>query len=186
MLVPASAAFDDTSELSKIVVTVEGAGAVEVNGQYRFTKMLDGAAMFGKLTLYLDKPVTFFLYRCRMNDNSRRWYISITPSGNQDPGTSADHDFYTAVVGTDRGYNMDDRLPPVDDWTRCSGNFGIDPGPTISWIHDSSPMAVDDRDDTLAVADDSDINDDSFNSVPSTPVNESFESQNDSLTFTSI
>ena len=154
-------------DLSHKTVIVKGAGTEEVNGSYHFARILGSAAMFTHRAVYGNVDVQFNLYRCRMNDNSYRWFISTTPE-NKDPGTSADQDFYS-VTCSSSCFTLEDRLPPRTGWTRVKGDHVKDPSPTLSWMSaDISPEESDDREDTLAVAED-DVNDDSFASPPGTP-----------------
>lgn len=183
---------EDEAEMRRAVLTVEGAGLIEVNGPYMFSRMFDNAAMFTKtfINLHKKQSVVFNLYRCRMNDNSHRWYISITPEG-KEPGTASDQDFYSAVGTYDRMQPiLSERMPPKLGWSKCKGDHSLEPAPRIEWViagtHDLSPAASDDRDDTMAVAED-DVNDDSLSSLPSTPIGDSFdESLMNDTTFSSL
>jgi hypothetical protein len=161
--------IDNKTDFQHIVVTVSGAGVIELNGEKKKKKILDEAASFEKASMYDGKLTVFCLYRCRMNDNTHNWYISIPPK-DSDPGTGADIDFYTAPSQYDRLYPLDDRLPPKTTWSKCRGSSGPVACPTISWTYEClSPSGSDDRDDMIAVAGD-EVNDDSFSSMISTPV----------------
>eukprot|EP00607_Mallomonas_marina_P008330 CAMPEP_0182418834 /NCGR_PEP_ID=MMETSP1167-20130531/3215_1 /TAXON_ID=2988 /ORGANISM="Mallomonas Sp, Strain CCMP3275" /LENGTH=437 /DNA_ID=CAMNT_0024593263 /DNA_START=1987 /DNA_END=3300 /DNA_ORIENTATION=- len=180
--------IDEDADLQRITVIVEGAGTVECNGVYHYKKMADNAALFQKAAVYENNSVVFNLYRCRMNDNTHRWFISITPN-NRDPGTDADVDFYSATSSNDRIYTSDDRMPPKNKWIKCKGEFVLEPCPVVSWRNRSvSPATSDDHDETLAGVDD-DVNDDSYSSLPGTPGAEGDTSESaniDHIPFASI
>jgi hypothetical protein len=80
-------------------VVVSAAGAWQVDGLYTFHKVLNGAGVYRKTTKYDEELVDVWIYRCRMQNNSLRWFISIAPD-NRDPGTDADTDFYYSTAGT--------------------------------------------------------------------------------------
>jgi len=66
----------------------------------------------------------FGLFRCRLSDNSKRWYISIVPKNNN-PGTSKDIDFYFQVATGEAT-----ELPGMSHWALARGPE-VDPSPTL-------------------------------------------------------
>lgn len=161
-----------TASLQGTTIVVSGGGAWEVDGTYTFHKVLNGAGMFRKTTRYDDEFVEVFIYRCRMQNDSWRWFISIAPD-DRDPGTESDTDFYWSV-----GTNEIDGLPPTTRWTAIDHKY--DPIPTlminsIDRVHGGVGVSVDvpragvgggydgrsdeedqssDHDDSMAVIDD--------------------------------
>jgi len=108
------------------VLQVEGAGVSEVNGIYTRTSSWDNVDLYSKNGIYEGKEETFSLFRCRLNDNSKRWYISITPRNNN-PGTRKDIDFYmTEANGNER------EVPHNYSWSLASTKEGDTP-PTVVW-----------------------------------------------------
>ncbi|KAL7448632.1 hypothetical protein ACHAWC_000785 [Mediolabrus comicus] len=67
------------------------------------------------------------LFRCKLSDGTRRWYISIVPEDGN-PGTTQDIDFY--AVGLSPGV-VDHSIPPRDGWTAFPSNGGASPPPTV-------------------------------------------------------
>mmetsp|Transcript_22175 Transcript_22175/g.34309 ORF Transcript_22175/g.34309 Transcript_22175/m.34309 type:complete len:162 (-) Transcript_22175:598-1083(-) len=75
-----------------------------------------------------ENPDVFTLYRCKMNNGSHQWYISIVPP-NKQPGTNADIDFYYAPS---RARTGGFETPP-QDWLQCNGNpDAVLPNPMVT------------------------------------------------------
>jgi hypothetical protein len=110
------------------MVTATGAGFNSVNGAYNLHGNHDGVKKFSRHCRVNDREQVFSLYRCRLNDGSRRWYISIVPE-HIDPGTNKDIDFYYAPAT-----GLDIELPPTDQWHSISE--GRDPPPRLSYTLD--------------------------------------------------
>ncbi|KAG5183595.1 hypothetical protein JKP88DRAFT_316761 [Tribonema minus] len=95
--------------------TVHGAGVREVNGDYhRCSEKSDNCPMYEMPTEFHGQQVSFQLFRCRLDQQHQRWYLSIVPQG-QRPGTNQDIDFYEASVTRDMANSM---YPPTgkDAW----------------------------------------------------------------------
>merc|ERR1712008_367456 len=86
---------------------------------------------------------TFSLFRCRLSDNTRRWYISIVPKNIQ-PGTNKDSDFYYGAATGDQS-----ELPDTVMWVTAKEN-GKDPAPNVTYkcdpISDSGEDPIDQGD----------------------------------------
>ena len=169
-----------TDFLHGTVIHVDGAGAWEANGSYVFHSILNGAGFFKKPLQYENEMVVVGLYRCKMQNNSIRWFISILPE-NTNPGTSADNDlYYSTAIGLDG-----DGRPPMSKWASIDSKY--DPVPSFSiapngvststshggtFDHDDEDGRSDDEDssdheDSMAVIDDEYAY---INSAPGTPV----------------
>ena len=107
-------------------IVVEGAGLREINGNYKRLGSFDGVSKFMRTTKYNGRSVDFLLFRCKLTDDSRRWYISIVPE-NANPGTNADIDFYAAPAHR----SVDPNIPPRDGWIAIPTNGGGDPAPLV-------------------------------------------------------
>lgn len=161
------------SYLEGTVIIVSGAGAWEANGKYKFHRILNGAGLFRKLLKYEDEITTVSMYRCRMQNKTMQWFISIIPE-NVNPGTSADNDlYYSTAIGQDN-----DGRPPLSKWEPVEAKYI--PIPTImittglpsDGTFDDDEGRSDDEDDSdhedsMAVIDDEYAY---INSAPGTPV----------------
>ena len=107
----------------------------EVNGTYIQSGTCDQAPKYFKDSIYEGEHARFQLFRCKLTDDSRRFYISIVPEGTL-PGTSKDRDFYSASGGT---YQNSFDFPPRDGWNSIKG-MGQDPPPILDFNshHDSN------------------------------------------------
>lgn len=111
------------------VVIVEGAGISQVNGTYTSAGMWDNVDLFTKTDCWEGVNQTFSLFRCRLSDNSKRWYISIVPENNN-PGTSSDTDFYYQLAtGNAR------EVPGMLNWVSARGSEA-DPPPIVKYQSD--------------------------------------------------
>jgi hypothetical protein len=141
--------------LLKTIVTVTGAGAPEIDGQYSFVRLEGKAGMFQKApTMYHGKSTVFSLYRCKLQNYTYSWFISDVPEG-EDPGTRADKDYYCAPSSYMDGYvDMNDLTPPSHGWESVS-EYGIPPAPKIVVFIDGETIdELDDREDSMVVMDD--------------------------------
>jgi hypothetical protein len=112
-------------------VIVSGAGLDCVNGIYVHKNSLDGVKKFEKTGVWNGREEMFHLFRCRLSDKTRRWYISIVPRNIQ-PGSNKDIDFYCAKA-LDEPNEVPDKLV----WTTAKEN-GVDPPPTVTWQVDQN------------------------------------------------
>jgi len=111
-------------------IFVAGSGIPEINGEYCRSGSCDNVSKYKKSGKWDGKDEEFILFRCKLSDGTRRWYISIVP-GNHHPGTTNDVDFY--VSPTDGISNM----PPKIGW-KATGE-GSEPAPTVSLSSDDGP-----------------------------------------------
>lgn len=143
-------------DLKRTIVQVSGAGEDAVNGNYRFSRLLEhNTALYKKDTFFRNTTVTFQIYRCRMDNHVHQWFISIVPAG-KDPGTNADEDFYCkpslwkpAPTHHNQQYQSlqqasfslygdsdVDVKPPEGVWSMVNTNKSckVKPAPTIRWL----------------------------------------------------
>ena len=106
---------------------VEGAGLHEINGIYVRFGQHDGVSKFMKTSKYNGKSVEFTLFRCKLTDSTRRWYISIVPE-DAHPGTTQDIDFYAVQVDP---LQQNLKFPPRNDWLAIPSNGGVGPPPQV-------------------------------------------------------
>ena len=116
-------AFDE----SLVEMMVEGAGLREINGTYVRVGQNDGVSKFMRTSRYNGRSVDFMMFRCKLTDGTRRWYISIVPE-NAHPGTTQDIDFY---VAHSQQPSMDTNIPPRDGWMAIPSNGGGGPAPQV-------------------------------------------------------
>ena len=128
--------FDSISLISGKVI-VKGAGIKAVNGTYTNTSHFDNVSKYSKDGIWKENAEAFSLFRCRLSDNTKRWYISIVPKNIQ-PGTNKDIDFYLATANGDQN-----ELPHDKKWSTAK-EYGIDPPPTVLF----KPDATDDPSDS--------------------------------------
>jgi hypothetical protein len=105
---------------------VQNSGTLEINGIYSRAGSHDDVFKYTKRCFYDGRHVEFTLFRCKLTNNTRRWYISIVPM-NSCPGTTKDIDFYVAAAAS---YNDDGDLPPRHTWM-CIPNKGLPPSPEV-------------------------------------------------------
>merc|ERR1712045_1084254 len=94
-----------------------------------YNGVFDNVARYSMTGVWQDREETFSLFRCRLSDNTRRWYISIVPKNIQ-PGTNKDTDFYLATATGDQS-----ELPDNVNWTTAK-EHGIEPAPTVTYKSD--------------------------------------------------
>ena len=99
-------------------VIVEGAGATQVNGEYALAGVHDGVGTFAREVVVGHRITTFTLFRCRLEDTTRRWFLSVVPSWASAPGTAQDFDYYEVATGNLVG-EMPHRFPPRAGWRTC-------------------------------------------------------------------
>jgi hypothetical protein len=104
---------------------VQNCGTPEINGTYIRAGSHDGVSKYTKRCFYDGRLVEFSLFRCKVKDNTRRWYISIVPM-NSCPGTTKDIDFYAAAVLS----GVDGNRPLRYNWI-CIPNKGLSPSPEV-------------------------------------------------------
>jgi hypothetical protein len=118
----------------RLVILVAGAGVPEVNGIYHYHSIFQSACMFKNKCKYQNKVNTeFSMYRCKMDDGSSRWFISIVPE-NREPGSDDDVDFYTASPYHYKIGQDDDFMPPQSKWipVRSEETIFHYPSPTVT------------------------------------------------------
>eukprot|EP00985_Skeletonema_marinoi_P010260 scaffold4834_cov179-Skeletonema_marinoi.AAC.5 len=121
-----ASAFD---EMLVKEMTVEGAGLREINGTYSRTGQNDYVSKFMNTSRYNGRSVEIMLFRCKLTDETRRWYISIVPE-NTHPGTRQDIDFY-AVNPSQQHSVLDPNIPPRDGWMAIPSSGGVSPAPQV-------------------------------------------------------
>ena len=92
--------YSDSDEARYDHISVQKAGEPAVNGTYISNDMCDGVVKYGKEGKWQGKDHVFSLFRCKLSNDTRRWYISIVLI-NQSPGTNKDLDFYSAPATGD-------------------------------------------------------------------------------------
>jgi len=107
-------------------VSVVGSGCMEINGTYKCCGICDGVSKYAKSVIWNGTHEVISIFRCRLSDNTKKWYISIVPKNIQ-PGTSKDFDFYYAPA-TDES----NEIPHGKKWETARDN-GIIPPPTVTW-----------------------------------------------------
>lgn len=117
---------DEEDDLVREMI-VHNSGTPEINGIYIRAGSNDGVSKYTKRCFYNGRDEEFSLFRCKLTDNTRRWYISIVPM-NSHPGTTQDIDFYDAAAAV--SCNGDGELPPRHNWT-CIPNKGLLPSPEV-------------------------------------------------------
>lgn len=113
---------DESDDYGYDSIIVEGAGEQAVNGTYHLNGSCDSVGKCVKEGRWQGRECNFSLFRCKLSDGTRRWYISIVPL-NHVPGTNKDTDFYSA-----QATGVDHERPPERNWTTAKGH-GIDPAP---------------------------------------------------------
>jgi hypothetical protein len=114
-----------SSPVSFDIVTATGAGLGDVNGAYNLHGSHDGVKKFRKISRIQGREEVFTLYRCKLSDGMKRWFISIVPVDIA-PGTNKDVDFYSAPATGDI-----DEMPPTDRW--FLQHHGRAPPPKLSF-----------------------------------------------------
>lgn len=76
---------DDSRRLDPMFdeVSVEGCGIQDINGVYVRSGHCDEVPRYSKQGKWDGKEVDFMLFRCKLSDNTRRWYISIVPDNSK-------------------------------------------------------------------------------------------------------
>lgn len=144
-LIPSTGVKNKVDEMTRSLegtsLIVSGAGAWEVDGRYTFLSILNGAGHFRKTTKYADETIDVSIYRCRMQNGSMRWFISIV-SENREPGTEHDTDFYySPVVTQDTSHN--DGRPPLTRWIAMDVKYEPIPSLVIASSLSSSKPRLD-------------------------------------------
>lgn len=131
---------DESDDYGFDSIVVEGAGEPAVNGTYLPSGNCDNVGKCVKEGRWQDRDCNFSLFRCKLSDGTRRWYISIVPP-NHVPGTNKDTDFYSA-----QATGIEHERPPERNWTTAKGH-GFDPAPSCTCTLDVSVEEDDDVDD---------------------------------------
>mmetsp|Transcript_24463 Transcript_24463/g.35514 ORF Transcript_24463/g.35514 Transcript_24463/m.35514 type:complete len:1442 (+) Transcript_24463:501-4826(+) len=121
-------------------IYVQNAGVRAVNGKYNRSGAIDGVSKYRRIGVWNEQEVEFSLFRCRLSDETKRWYISIVPKNIQ-PGTNKDTDFYAAPVSLEHS-----DLPPEREWVTVK-EHGIEPPPMIIWKSEPLPDSVEEPGD---------------------------------------
>ncbi len=120
-------AMEGYNSMPSGVLQVQGASVASVNGIYTRTGSWDQVDLYTKQGIHEERNIIFSLFRCRLSDNSKRWYISIIPRNNN-PGTSKDIDFYmTNATGAVR------EVPHNYVWSSARPPDAGDTPPTVVW-----------------------------------------------------
>ena len=122
-------------------VVIMDCGVAEINGTYKKSGGYDSVPMYVCTSRYNGRDEEFSIFRCRLTDNTRRWYISIVPM-NSHPGTTQDIDFYAS------GTPDTDGFPPSEGWITIgptSGGRGMDPPPKV--LGDAFSLSDDEYED---------------------------------------
>jgi len=130
----------DMARLIVMVIYVQNAGVRAVNGKYNRSGAIDGVSKYRRIGVWNEQEVEFSLFRCRLSDETKRWYISIVPKNIQ-PGTNKDTDFYAAPVSLEHS-----DLPPEREWVTVK-EHGIEPPPMIIWKSEPLPDSVEEPGD---------------------------------------
>ena len=134
---------DDSRFDGEGIVQVEGAGIAAVNGLYTREGTFDGVEKFQKVGIWEDMQQKFSLFRYKLNDNSKRWYISIVPQDGN-PGTSKDIDFYYQVAtGGSR------EIPGTSEWAAATNEPNVEPAPRVLYRREIDGSDMDTRNEEL-------------------------------------
>jgi len=104
-------------------ITVQCAGSVIVNGRYKAVGKHNGAISYHKRIFIEGKWQVMCLFKCPIQDNRNRWYISKILKDSQ-PGTEFDIDYYSASVMEDAP-----NKPSHKGWVVAEK--GLVPSPTL-------------------------------------------------------
>eukprot|EP00804_Cyclotella_cryptica_P003556 CCRYP_002177-RC/>CCRYP_002177-RC protein AED:0.09 eAED:0.09 QI:151/1/1/1/0.8/0.83/6/655/3175 len=64
-------------------ILVEGCGIPDINGVYKRCGHCDDVPKYSKTGVWDGREEDFMLFRCKLTDNTRRWYISIVPGNSK-------------------------------------------------------------------------------------------------------
>eukprot|EP01034_Spumella_vulgaris_P035400 gene35400-43649_t len=138
---------NEMSTVTRTMVVVEGAGKIEVNGDYSFVTLKNNAGSFERRVEIDGRPVRFTLYKCSLKNGGFQWFLSLTPDG-VEPGTSQDVDYYYAIA------KNQDKLPGAL-WSCLTASQSLDPPPRVECIRlDALVMASAVTGDDLSSSDD--------------------------------
>ena len=124
---------DSNYDVGNSQIYVVGAGIEGVNGVYNENGQFDSVKKYTKNGDWKGKEHVFSLFRCRLSDNTQRWYISIVPN-NLAPGTNKDIDFYYVTA---HGGALE--IPHSYKWTTVR-EHATDPAPISSRFEDGDPI----------------------------------------------
>ena len=74
--------FDHTDAMYE-TVHVQDCGVSDINGLYTKNGYCDDVTKYIKPGMWEGQAVDFMLFRCKLSDNTRRWYISIVPGNSK-------------------------------------------------------------------------------------------------------
>jgi len=114
-------------------VEVKGCGIPDINGYFTQSGSCDGVPMYTKISIYQGHETVFSMFRCKIYDYTRRWYISIVPTAH--PGTNQDYDFYAAIPD-----DKDGIFPPQANW--MPNEMSSSPAPKVDLIRGSVNIQV--------------------------------------------
>ena len=115
-------------------VEVKGCGIPDINGYFTQSGSCDGVPMYTKISIYQGHE-TVSMFRCKIDDDTRRWYISIVPTDAAHPGTNQDNDFYAAIPD-----DKDGIFPPQANWMHIG--MSSSPVPKVDLIRGSVDIQV--------------------------------------------
>ena len=156
------------------VITIEGAGVREVDGEYTFVSIKHNAGYYRKEGIWDNKKVNFTLYKCSVQNSGFQWFLSVTPDSHE-PGTKFDLDFYNAIIHAKNNFDI---LPPILGWSVLNNSqFSRLPLPQIKLqtpvIPDLSAYVVP-KESLLPLPTDSDSD---FEDIDSRPDDSSYQGQ---------
>ncbi len=125
--------FCDIKALPRVELTLRGAGTNEINGQYRYVELLNGAAYFERRGDGLNaNNRRFTIYKCfvgpTVSSYQHRWYISSTIYGQIPLSEGAKDIDYYGTSGD--SLSTTEILPLMVEW-ECCGDNGELPLPQI-------------------------------------------------------
>jgi len=112
-----------------VQVLIDGAQKeVTINGMYSLNGTSDGVGKYTRSGKWLGQDVVFTVYRCKLQSDKRRWFISIV-APNKSPGSNQDTDFYSAEEG-------ESHIPPLNGWgtSHSSSTSQNEDNPTCKFI----------------------------------------------------
>jgi ubiquitin carboxyl-terminal hydrolase 9/24 len=74
--------FDPRENMHEEMI-VSGCGIADINGLYKKIGHCDEVPKYSKMGRWEGNEVDFLLFRCKLSDNTRRWYISIVPGNSK-------------------------------------------------------------------------------------------------------
>ena len=92
----------EKERIEGVVITINGAGSVEVNGEYSFCGIKCASGMYERYAPYsavnsntneieVIERARYMIYKCEVKTKGHQWFISVVRA--DQPGTSNDIDF---------------------------------------------------------------------------------------------